>query len=221
MDLIIGRAASFAQDIDGLILLVAVLGGFWFILAEVALFYFIVKFRRRDEQQKAKYITGTKKSEKRWLNTPHYLIIVCDLVIVFFAIKVWYEVKQDLPPAQEVIRVVGRQWSWQFVLPGLDKELGTADDVEMVDELRIKVDTLYHFQLESKDVVHSFSVPVFRLKQDAVPGRVFTGWFKTTDTGTFDIQCAEMCGMGHGMMQAKLLIETEEEHDTWLRERAG
>lgn len=216
MELIIEQASSFAEEIDFVILLVALLGGFWFLIAEGVLFYFIVKFRKRDNV-KAQYITGTKKTEKKWLHWPHNLIIVCDLIIIGFAVKVWYDVKQDLPPAQEVVRVIGRQWAWHFVHPGLDKQLGTADDVETVDELRIKVGTLYHFKLESRDVLHSFSVPVFRLKQDAVPGRVFTGWFKPTKTGEFDIQCAEMCGMGHGMMHARLIIEDPVQHDRWLR----
>ena len=219
MGMIIEQASSFAQDIDMVILLVAVLGGFWFLLAEFALGYFIFKFRHR-EGVKAKYITGTKKSEKKWLHWPHNIIIVCDLIIIVFAIKVWYDIKQDLPPAQEVIRVIGRQWSWQFVHPGLDKKLGTDDDVETVDELRIKVGTTYHFKLESRDVLHSFSVPVFRLKQDAVPGRIFTGWFKPIKTGTFDIQCAEICGMGHGMMHGTLVIEDEEAHNKWLQSKA-
>lgn len=219
MGAIIEQASSFASEIDNLILLILVLGGFWFLVAEIVLFAFIFKYRR-SKNRKAKYITGTRKEEKRWLNWPHYMIIVCDLVIIFFAIKVWYDIKQHLPPAQEVVRVVGRQWAWQFVHPGLDKQLGTDDDVETVDELRLKVGTMYHFKLESRDVLHSFSVPVFRLKQDAVPGRVFTGWFEPTKTGTYDIQCAEMCGMGHGMMHARLVIETEKEHDKWLQTRA-
>jgi cytochrome c oxidase subunit 2 len=65
-------------------------------------------------------------------------------------------------------------------------------------------------------VVHSFSVPVFRLKQDAVPGRTITGWFRPTQTGEFDIQCAEICGIGHGVMGARIHIESESEHATWM-----
>ena len=219
MELIIARASSFAADIDMVIVLVAVLSGFWFFLAEAVLFYFIFKFRQRDGV-KAQYITGTKKEEKKWLHWPHNLIIVCDLIIIFFAIKVWYDIKQDLPPAQEVVQVVGRQWSWQFVHPGLDKQLGTEDDVATVDELRVKVGVTYHFKLESRDVLHSFSVPVFRLKQDAVPGRVITGWFTPTKAGEYDIQCAEMCGMGHGLMHARLVVEDEEAHNQWLKDKA-
>jgi cytochrome c oxidase subunit 2 len=59
-------------------------------------------------------------------------------------------------------------------------------------------------------------VPVFRLKQDAIPGRVITGWFKPTKTGEFDIQCVEMCGIGHGIMGARIFVETEEQHQAWL-----
>lgn len=219
MELIIAQASSFAADIDMVIVLITVLVGFWFLLAEAVLFYFIFKFRQR-EGVKAQYITGTKKEEKKWLHWPHNLIIVCDLIIIFFAIKVWYDIKQDLPPAQEVVQVIGRQWSWQFVHPGLDKQLGTEDDIATVDELRVKVGVTYHFKLESRDVLHSFSVPVFRLKQDAVPGRVITGWFKPTKTGKYDIQCAEMCGMGHGLMHARLVVEDEEAHNQWLKDKA-
>jgi len=69
-------------------------------------------------------------------------------------------------------------------------------------------------------VLHSFSIPVFRLKQDAVPGRVITGWFKPTRTGTYDIQCAEMCGAGHGLMPARVIIESADEHAKWMAANA-
>jgi cytochrome c oxidase subunit 2 len=69
----------------------------------------------------------------------------------------------------------------------------------------------------SRDVLHSFSVPVFRLKQDLIPGRVTTGWFKAERPGTFDIQCTEICGIGHGMMAAQIVVETPEEHAAFLK----
>ena len=76
--------------------------------------------------------------------------------------------------------------------------------------------TTYHFELESKDVLHSFSIPVFRLKQDAIPGRRITGWFKATKTGEWDIQCTEICGIGHGMMPARIHITSAYDHNKWL-----
>ncbi len=70
-------------------------------------------------------------------------------------------------------------------------------------------------------VIHSFSVPVFRLKQDAVPGRVITGWFEPILTGTYDVQCAEICGIGHGAMAARVHIESAEQHAAWVAERSS
>ncbi len=216
MESIILQASSYAGEIDQLILIITVLVGFWFFLAEGVLFYFLFKFRR-SQQPKAQYITGEKKEEMKWIHLPHNLILLCDVVIIFFAIRTWYHVKQTLPPADETVRIVGRQWGWKFVHAGLDKQLGTADDIETLDELHVKVNTTYHFKLEAEDVLHSFSVPVFRLKQDAIPGRVITGWFKPTVVGNFDIQCAEMCGIGHGIMGATIHIETEAENQVWLQ----
>jgi cytochrome c oxidase subunit 2 len=213
-------ASSFAGDVDFLILLIALIVGFWFVLAEFALFYFIVRFRRRDGVAAA-YITGERRQEKRWITVPHLLIIVCDVVILAFSFQVWSAIKQDLPPADAHIRVIGHQWAWRFIHAGPDGQLGTADDVETVDVLRLKVDTLYHFHLEAADVLHSFSIPAFRFKQDAVPGRVITGWLKPTKTGTFDIQCAEICGIGHGVMAARLTVESAADHQRWLEQRTA
>jgi cytochrome c oxidase subunit 2 len=211
--------STYASSIDNLILLIGVLVGFWLVLCEVLFFYFIVRFRAKDGRR-AEYITGEEKSHKRWISYPHLLVLVCDVFIVFFAVKVWYEVKQQLPEPYETVRIVGQQWAWSFVHPGADHELGTADDIKTVDELHVEVGKVYHFKLEARDVLHSFSVPVFRLKQDAVPGRVITGWFEATGTGTYDIQCAEICGIGHGVMGARIVIESSERHAAWVVEQS-
>ena len=143
-------------------------------------------------------------------------MIVCDVVLVYFAISAWYHVKQNLPEPDATVRIIAQQWAWSFVHPGADGELDTADDIKTVDELHLKADTLYHYKLEARDVLHSFSVPIFRLKQDAIPGRIITGWFHPTLTGTYDIQCAEICGIGHGVMGARVVIETAAEHAAWI-----
>lgn len=218
MEFIRERASSFAGDIDFLIMLVAVIVGVWWLLTNGVIFYLLKKFRRSNNP-KAQYITGEKKEEMKLISLAHKAILGFDILILVFAIRVWYNVKQHQPPADSTIRIIGQQWSWRFVDPGLDKQLGTDDDIETVDELHVVVDKVYHFKLESIDVLHSFSVPVFRLKQDAVPGRVISGWFKPTKTGTFDIQCAEMCGIGHGIMGSKLIIEDEASHNKWLEEK--
>jgi len=212
--------STYASDIDNLILLIGVLVGFWFVLCEAVFFYFIWKFRAR-EGVTGEYITGEEKSQKRWVSWPHHLVLVCDVFIVVGAISVWYDVKQNLPEdPYATVRVIGQQWAWSFVHPGPDGKLDTADDIKTVDDLHIEVGKTYHYQLQSRDVIHSFSVPIFRLKQDGIPGRVITGWFEATEVGEYDIQCAEICGIGHGVMAARIHIESAEQHAAWMAERS-
>jgi cytochrome c oxidase subunit 2 len=186
----------------------------------VVFFGVIVAFRAKPGV-KAQYITGEEKHQKRWVGVPHELVLACDVVIIIAAVRVWVEVKQTMPPAQETVRVIAQQWAWSFVHPGPDGKLDTADDIKTVDNLHVKVGTTYHFKLEARDVLHSFSVPVFRLKQDAIPGRVITGWFKATKLGAHDIQCAEICGIGHGLMPARIIIQSKADYDAWMTSQAA
>lgn len=216
LNLLLRGTSSFSDDIDLVFTIIAILTGVWLIIAEAILFAFIFKFRRKNGQ-KASYFSGESHAELKWIKVPHNLILLCDIVILVFAVRVWYDIKQDLPPADETIQVIGHQWSWRFVHPGLDHQLGTADDVETVDELHLVVDKTYHFKLEAADVLHDFAIPSFRFKQDAIPGRIVTGWFKPTQTGTYDIQCSQVCGIGHGIMQSTLHVELPSDHEAWLR----
>ncbi|MFT4621772.1 MAG: cytochrome c oxidase subunit 2 [Myxococcota bacterium] len=211
------QVSSFAGEIDSLILFVTVMVGFWYLLTKGMFFYLIFRFREKPGV-KAEYITGKEKHLKRWVTIPHLVIILCDVFLIFGAVRVWYNVKQFMPEAQQTIRVVGQQWAWTFQHPGPDGELDTDDDISLIDELHIESGVTYHFMLESKDVLHNFSVPAFRLRQDAVPGRRILGWFKAEVTGEYDIQCAEMCGIGHGIMGAKLYVESPEQHSSWIRD---
>ena len=218
IELLVPEASTYARDIDWLFTSIFLTVGFWFLLAQAVFFWLLFRFRRRDGVP-AQYITGEEKAEKKWISIPHALVIVCDVFLIAATVMVWRNVKQVLPPADETIRIIGQQWAWTFVHPGPDKQFGTDDDVTEVDELHVKSGAVYHFELTSKDVLHSFSVPVFRLKQDAVPGRIITGWFQPTTVGQYDIQCAEICGIGHALMPARLYIETETAHAEWLRDR--
>ncbi len=212
----IPQASTYASSIDNIILLVAVLVGFWFFVAEGMFFWLIWRFRAK-EGVKSEYIEGHEKHLKRWITWPHGLVLVCDVIIIAAAVQVWYNVKQRLPEADSTVRIIGQQWAWTFQHPGTDNELDTADDIFTVDELHVEVNQTYHFLLESRDVLHSFSVPVFRIKQDAIPGRSITGWFEPTMTGEFDMQCAEICGIGHGAMASRIFIEDEQAHTDWIQ----
>ena len=210
------QVSSYAHDIDFIFDTVFwIVIAFWFVLAEGVFLWLILRWRKKPGR-KAQYITGELAHEKRWITWPHYVIMACDVLIVVIAIKVWYTVKQDVPPPDRTVRIVAQQWAWSFVDPGPDGKIDTADDIKTVDDLHLVVNTTYEYKLEARDVLHSLSIPVFRLKQDAIPGRIVTGWFRPIKTGTYEIQCAEICGFGHGLMPARVIIETPEQHAAWL-----
>lgn len=213
------QASSYAAQIDNLIWIIAGLVGFWFFFAEGMLFWLIFRFRARPGVR-SEHITGQEKHLKRWITIPHFIIILFDVVIVAGSYMAWNNIKIDLPEAESTIRVTGQQWAWVFQHPGADNQLDTPDDIHTVDDLYVENGTTYHFLLESRDVLHNFSVPVFRLKQDALPGRRITGWFQPTVAGDFDIQCAEICGIAHGVMYGKIHVQESADHAAWIAANA-
>ena len=215
LETFIPQASTYASEVDGLINMVGAFVGFWFVLSFGTFIWLIFRFRERNVES-AEYITGELKHQKRWITIPHLLVLVCDVFIIVGAVQVWYNIKQYLPEAEQTVRVTGQQWTWTFQHPGPDGKIDTADDIATVNELHVQKGVKYHYKLESVDVLHDFSVPVFRLKQDAIPGRIITGWFEPTLEGEYDVQCAEICGIGHGLMGARIFIESEEKHAAWV-----
>ncbi len=215
----IPEGSSFAANVDFVIWLIAVITGVWF-LATVGIFAWLLWRFRAKTDDKGQYVTGDEPELKRWVTWPHALILICDIFIIVVAVQVWVDVKQTLPEADSTIRVIGQQWAWTFVHPGPDNELDTPDDIYTVDELYLAAGRTYHYKLSSVDVLHDFSVPIFRLKQDAIPGREITGWFQPTITGEYGIQCAEMCGIGHGIMGARLILQHPDDHDAWIEQNS-
>lgn len=214
MGALIANASTFAGQIDSIIILIGLITTFWLLVAEGFLFWLIWRFRARPGV-KSQYLQGDEKHVKQFINVPHVLILVCDVFIIVGAMRVWYNVKQHLPEADATVRVIGQQWAWVFQYPGADGRLDTPDDFYTTDEMFVEANRNYHFQLRSRDVIHDFSVPVFRLKQDAIPGRTITGWFNATRTGSFDIQCAEICGLGHGAMGGRIHVLDAASHAAW------
>ena len=212
-------ASTYAADIDRLFDVITLLVGIPFLIASFLFFSFIMRFRKK-EGVSAQYITGTEHQYMKWIHRAHIPILTFDVIIVVMAVNVWYDVKQDLPESNSTVRVIAQQWAWTFVHPGPDNVLDTADDITTINELHVSNNALYHYKLEARDVIHNFSVPAFRLKQDAIPGRVITGWFEPTMTGEFDIQCAEICGIGHGLMPARIHIESPAQHAAWVAENS-
>ena len=215
MQLWIRNLSSYGGQIDDLFWLITALVGFWFVLAQVILFYFVFRYRRRPGRP-ALHVRGDKWGQLSWIIVPLILVVACDFWIDVATANVWENIKEHIPTADARIRVDAQQWAWTFTHPGPDGKLDTPDDIVTVDDLHIEVGKTYVYELRSKDVLHSFCIPVFRLKQDAIPGRSISGWFKATEAGKFDIQCTEICGIGHAFMPAHLTIESAEDHKKWM-----
>jgi cytochrome c oxidase subunit II len=146
-----------------------------------------------------------------------------------------------VPPDATEIEIVGRQWQWSYRLPGEDGKLGTSDvrhigldnplglnphDAAGRDDVVIEAEDLHlpvgkpvKVLLRSIDVLHDFYVPEFRAKMDMIPGSVTYFWFTPTRAGTFDVLCAELCGVGHAVMRGRVVVESEAEHAAWLSGR--
>jgi cytochrome c oxidase subunit 2 len=145
-----------------------------------------------------------------------------------------------VPEDADTLEVVGQQWTWSFRLPGEDGEFGAVstkriydtpfgldpDDPDSLDdilvddiEIHLLLGQPVRMNLRSVDVLHDFYVPQFRAKMDMVPGMVTYFWLTPTRTGTFEILCAELCGIGHSDMRGYVIVDEEEDYRAWLAEQ--
>lgn len=210
---------------------------FWLTIAvffavQAVYIYYLIRYRRRPGH-KAHYSHGNNTMEFWWTIIPTAIF----LLLAVWSNRVWFDLTKSTPPPDAVtVDVVGYQFGWDIRYAGADGQLGTADvkritvenkfgldpaDTAAKDdftssELVIPVGKAVHVLLRSRDVIHSFYVPQFRLYQDAVPGRTIKWvWFQTTRTGDFELACSQLCGTGHYNMKAKIRIVPQEEYDKW------
>jgi cytochrome c oxidase subunit 2 len=209
--------STFGADIDGVFFLIYYIVGFWFVLTQVAIIYFIIRFRRRPGVR-AVYVRGDRWRELAWILIPAAIVLVLDLGIDAASARVWDRVKTHVPKGDVHLDVTGKQFEWLVTYPGADAQLGTSDDFTVNNELHVPAGKDIRVTLRSQDVLHSFFLPNVRLKQDAVPGRSIDVWFNVTKPGTYELACAELCGFGHYTMRGKFIVHTPEEYERWVRE---
>jgi cytochrome c oxidase subunit 2 len=217
MDWLPAAASTYAGDLDKIFYVILAITGVIFVGVEITLLYFVIKYRGR-EGRKAAYIEGSNKAELIWTLTPA-------LIIVGLAVasqNVWSKIKDPnrFPEDALELRIEGRQFAWGITYPGVDGQLGTDDDFTRYNELHVPVDKPVVFELTSADVIHSFFIPVFRIKQDAVPGLNTRGWFQATEVGEYELACAELCGVAHTVMRAKVFVHPRDEFQRWVSEQA-
>lgn len=213
---------------------------FWItgtVFTAVVLFmaYCVLRFRHR-EGRTAVYGPENRKLEG-WLTIGTALGVAAMLAP---GLIVWHSFV-TVPADASEIEVVGHQWQWGFRLPGKDGRLGSTDvryigpdnplglnpdDPAGQDDVVIEADDLHlpigrpvKVLLRSIDVLHDFYVPEFRAKMDMIPGTVTYFWFTPTRTGTFEVLCAELCGVGHAGMRGRVVVQEEGEYHAWLQEQ--
>lgn len=211
------NVSTFGGDIDSLFYLILYITGAWFILTEGLILFFLIKYRRR-QGQRAAYIPGNSLKQAAWILIPGLAVVFLDLWMDFRGADVWAKIKGQVPPGNLVVQVTGKQFNWEIVYPGPDGKLGTADDLQIDNELHVPVGKIVRVVLKSKDVIHSFFLPHLRLKQDAVPGREIPAWFEATKPGKYELPCAELCGFGHSGMNGWLYVHTAQEYEKWVKE---
>jgi cytochrome c oxidase subunit 2 len=241
-------ASAHGGDIDGLLgwihvfMLVLFVGWITFFL------YCLVRFRK-SRNPVANY-TGVTSNASKYSEIA--VAVIEAVLLIGFSIPLWAARVDHLPPENEavVVQVTGEQFAWNVHYAGPDGRFGrtdiklldlqanplgldrsdpaAVDDVTTLNQLYLPVNRPVIVRLRSKDVIHSFGVPEFRVKQDAIPGLTIPIWFvpnvttaeMRTRTGNaafqYEIACAQLCGLGHARMRGFVTVQTAEEFQTWL-----
>lgn len=210
------QASTYAPQIDDMFHLIMWITGVVFVIVEAMLLIFLWKYRHR-EGRVATYTHGNNRLEVIWTIIP---ALIC-VTLALLSRRMWEEIKEHMPQDAIHVQVTGEQFAWNFRYPGADGKFNTPDDLVTLNQLHFPVGKPVIVELTSKDVIHSFFLPEFRVKQDAVPGMKTHIWFEGTKVGHWEIACAELCGLGHYRMKGFVTVDTPEDYQKWMVEQAA
>ena len=199
-------ASTQAKEIDGMWRLQEIAMSFLFSLIVVPMVYSLVVFRRRKgDTEDAEHIEGNTRLEIAWSVIPL-------IAVVAFSVLGADNLAKTIRPSSDamVVRVRGFQWAWTFDYP----EYGFSST-----EMYVPVNKAINLKMESSDVIHSFWVPEFRVKQDVVPGRVTELRFTPVLIGDYKVRCAELCGTSHYKMEQPVVVVDDAAFAAWVAER--
>jgi cytochrome c oxidase subunit 2 len=229
-------ASTYGAQIDSLMWLLHIVMVAIFVIWGVYFVYCLVRYRARDGERAVYHQAGEKASF-----IPDGLILAFEVwLIIAFGIPMWNALKRETPPPENSLEVVlvAEQFAWNFQYPGPDGKFGrrdvklvsalnaiglddsdpaAKDDIVTVNNLRVPVGKPVILRMTSKDVIHDFQVTNFRNKQDILPGQMQMLWFEATQTGQFEIGCAQLCGLGHTKMTGNVFVETPEAYQEWMK----
>lgn len=195
-------ASTFADRVDALYFYLVAVSVFFTALIFLTILYFAVKYRRRSAEERPPAIHGSLKLEILWSVIPFLFTVV----MFAWGASIFFDIRR--PPAQaENIFVVGKQWMWKIQHPTGPRE---------INELHVPVGRAIKLTMTSEDVIHSFYIPAFRVKQDVLPGRYSTLWFEANKVGEYHLFCAEYCGTKHSAMIGRVVVLEPADYETWL-----
>ena len=235
-------ASSYAPSVDRLYFYLIVTTGTAFAIVICAVVYLCVRYRHR-EGRKAYYTHGNSWSATALTLFLAMTVFTCiDLNVVRMSNAAAKETQTYPDDAHALhIQVLAQQFNWRFHYAGPDGKFGHAnmskdsaenffgldtseadarDDITSEGSLCVPVNTPVILEIRAKDVIHSFFIPNFRIKQDAVPGMKTQCWFMATKVGDYDVACAQLCGMMHSQMHANLMVREQKEYEEWLKDHA-
>ncbi len=197
------QASTFAGDVDGLYFFLTAVSAFFTLLIFVAIVYFAIKYRRRPgDEEPPRPILGSLRLEILWSVVP----FLFSMIFFFWGARTYFKIAR--PPANAMeMYVVGKQWMWKMQHPNGTREINT---------LHVPLGQPVKLIMSSQDVIHSFYIPAFRVKQDVVPGRYTVLWFEATKVGEFHLFCAEYCGTQHSGMIGKVVVMEPQAYEAWL-----
>jgi cytochrome c oxidase subunit 2 len=229
-------ASENGRDVDNLIIYIHLLMIALFV-GWLAYFAYALWRYRRSRQPKADHL-GVRNHASNYIEG--IVVIAEAAILILVAVPLWAKHVDKFPPESEstVIQIVAQQFDWNVRYPGKDGVFGRQDmhlvteqnvfgvdptdpkgqdDVQTTTQIHVVVNKPVIAYISSKDVIHSFKIIAMRLTQDAIPGMRIPVWFKPTRVGTYQINCAQLCGAGHSSMSRGLLIvESQADFDKWL-----
>ena len=223
---------------DGLIVLIHVFMAVLFVGWLFFFLYLLLRFRARTGQKAVSHSAHFK--------LPSYLeigVAVFEVVLLTaFSFPIWKQYRLQPPDDAKAlhVRIIAEQFAWNIHYPGQDRVFGKTDaklinstnpvgldaddaaakdDIVTINQFHIPVHTPVIVTLSSKDVIHGFFLPVMRVKHDMIPGQNYPVWFEATQTGEFEIACAQLCGLGHYRMKGYFTVDTPEKFEAFLKEQ--
>lgn len=200
-------ASAISGKVDALYFFALALSAFFSLLIAALIFLFFVKYRRRTENEIGQPIHGSMALEIGWSVIP----LVITMVLFAWGAKVFLEIVTPPADAKEYF-VTGKQWMWKVQHPSGQRENNS---------LHVPIGQPIKLTMTSEDVIHSFYIPAFRVKQDVLPGRYTTLWFEATKPGVYHLFCAEYCGAEHSRMIGSVTVLPQNEYQAWLEGGAG